>query len=229
MNKEKTTQIAKQFPEAKPKVPIAKHFPEAKPNESKAKLFPEGKQEVLKSKAGSANLPKMRSIFLRRSRKCQFVVDVMLGSLSTWLRILGFDTLYRNDYKDIDLIKISLQEERILLTRDHALARSKLLKKVLLIKSENIKEQIKEVISSIKEEVNFSKLKPRCPICNGEMQKIDKLKVNSEIPDYVNMTNQQFFKCKECGKVYWNGTHKNSIEQFKKEIFKEIGLKGIDI
>jgi uncharacterized protein with PIN domain len=61
------------------------------------------------------------------------------------------------------------------------------------------------------------------------MQKINKLRVNLDIPEYVNMTNQQFFRCKECGKVYWHGTHKNNIDQLKKEIFEEIGIKGIDI
>jgi len=59
----------------------------------------------------------------------RFVADVMLGSLSRWLRLFGFDTLYSNDFDDRELIKISIQDDRILLTRDHSLARSKLLKK----------------------------------------------------------------------------------------------------
>lgn len=158
----------------------------------------------------------------------KFVVDVMLGSLSTWLRILGFDSLYRNDYKDKELIKISLQEERILLTRDSDLTKSKLLKKVILITSENLKEQIKEVLSKIKDTTKFSKLQPRCPVCNGETKKIKKMEAKYHIPDYVANTNQDYLKCKSCGKIYWQGTHKNNIDQLKKEIFEEMGIK-IDI
>src|SRR5690348_7896538 len=33
----------------------------------------------------------------------RFVLDIHLGKLATSLRLLGFDTLYRNDYKDEEL------------------------------------------------------------------------------------------------------------------------------
>ncbi len=104
----------------------------------------------------------------------RFIADVMLGSLSRWLRLFGFDTLYRNDYTDKELIKLSLQEDRILLTRDNALARSKLLKKVFLIQSEEIREQIIEVLSKIEISLDLLSLKPRCPVCNGETESIKK-------------------------------------------------------
>lgn len=106
----------------------------------------------------------------------RFIADVMLGSLSRWLRLFGFDTLYRNDYTDKELIKLSLQEDRILLTRDNALARSKLLKKVFLIQSEEIREQIIEVLSKIEISLDLLSLKPRCPVCNGETESIKKRK-----------------------------------------------------
>jgi hypothetical protein len=96
----------------------------------------------------------------------RFVADVMLGSLSRWLRLFGFDTLYSNKFTDKELIKISIQDSRILLTRDTILAKSKLLKNVLLIHSEDVKEQIKEVLSQIPC-INLFSLTPRCPVCNG--------------------------------------------------------------
>ncbi|GAQ94868.1 hypothetical protein TAGGR_11060 [Thermodesulfovibrio aggregans] len=146
----------------------------------------------------------------------------MLGSLSRWLRLFGFDTLYRNDYTDKELIKLSLQEDRILLTRDNALARSKLLKKVFLIQSEEIREQIIEVLSKIEISLDLLSLKPRCPVCNGETESIKKEEIKGEIPDYVLFSSQEFIICKSCGKIYWQGTHKEKIDKIKKEILKSL-------
>ncbi|MEN2985393.1 MAG: Mut7-C RNAse domain-containing protein [Thermodesulfovibrionaceae bacterium] len=155
----------------------------------------------------------------------KFVADVMLGSLSRWLRLFGFDTLYFNNSIDKELIKISLQQNRILLTKDNALARCKLLKKVLLIKSEEIKDQIKEVLKYTGISKLFLSLPPRCPVCNGETKIIDRGEIDSEVPEYIFFTKDFYRKCKQCGKIYWYGSHMDSIEKMKEEIFNEIGLK----
>lgn len=44
----------------------------------------------------------------------KFVLDVHLGKLATYLRLLGFDALYRRDYDDAELAQISSQQQRIL-------------------------------------------------------------------------------------------------------------------
>ncbi|WP_460177330.1 Mut7-C RNAse domain-containing protein [Thermodesulfovibrio hydrogeniphilus] len=176
----------------------------------------------------------------------KFVADVMLGSLSHWLRLFGFDTLYRNDFTDKELIKISLQQERILLTRDRALVKSKLLNRKIFINSENLEEQIKEVLRLVLRELclmnkeklsalaqqlsngscqpnsNYHELinlKPRCPICNGETERIGKNQAAELVPDFVAISNDDFLKCKNCGKIYWHGTHKEKIDETKKRIF----------
>ncbi|MGB9710781.1 MAG: Mut7-C RNAse domain-containing protein [Thermodesulfovibrio sp.] len=159
---------------------------------------------------------------LKKTDLPRFIADVMLGSLSRWLRLFGFDTLYRNDFTDKQLIKLSLQEDRVLLTRDIALAKSKLLKKVLLIQSEEIKEQIKEVLLSFCSKLDLLNLKPRCPVCNGETESIKKEEIRGQLPDYVLFSNQEFIICKSCGKIYWKGTHKEKIDEVKKEILKNL-------
>jgi len=152
----------------------------------------------------------------------KFVADVMLGSLSRWLRLFGFDTLYRNDFTDKELIKLSLQQDRILLTRDNELAKSKLLKKVFFIQSEDVKEQIKEVLSRISCSFDLLNIKPRCPVCNGETEIVKKEEIKGQIPDYVLFSNQEFIICNSCGKIYWQGTHKDRIDKIKKEILQNL-------
>ena len=48
----------------------------------------------------------------------RFIADSMLGRLATWLRILGYDTLYFRDADDGRLVTLARREERILFTRD---------------------------------------------------------------------------------------------------------------
>lgn len=47
-----------------------------------------------------------------------FVLDSHLGRLAGYLRLAGFDTLYRSDFRDDELAVITTCEGRILLTRD---------------------------------------------------------------------------------------------------------------
>src|SRR3990167_7796238 len=49
----------------------------------------------------------------RPLREPKFVLDTHLGKLAAYLRILGFDTLYRNDYPDEELARVSAEEKRI--------------------------------------------------------------------------------------------------------------------
>jgi hypothetical protein len=36
----------------------------------------------------------------------RFIIDIHLGKLATYLRLLGFDTLYHNDWEDEELAQI---------------------------------------------------------------------------------------------------------------------------
>lgn len=155
----------------------------------------------------------------------KFVADVMLGSLSRWLRLFGFDTLYSNRFKDFELIKISLQENRILLTKDRILSKSKLLKNAILINSEKLEEQLIEVFLYLKNK-NFSILTKslRCPVCNGEMTIVSKDEVFNQIPDHVFMNTDEFYMCSGCKKIYWQGSHKEKIDEMREKILKRINL-----
>ena len=62
-----------------------------------------------------APVTRLRARPLRRTR---FVLDVHLGKMARYLRLLGFDALYRTDYDDATIIRLSLDEQRIILTRD---------------------------------------------------------------------------------------------------------------
>lgn len=153
----------------------------------------------------------------------KFLVDFMLGRLNQWLRILGYDCLYfrRTPHSGFrgkkDLIYQSLQEERIILTRDKTLSKKKALK-LLLIESDFLSEQIKQVFKDFKLVLDDRKIFSRCITCNSLLQPIDKEKVRNKIPPYVYQNQEEFSFCSLCQKIYWKGTHWELVKKKLKEI-----------
>lgn len=146
----------------------------------------------------------------------KFIADAMLGRLARWLRFLGYDTLYYPHIPDNVLIGIALKEDRIILTRDTRLVKSKSLKSFILISSENTEKQLEEVLNILKPE--RIKFMSRCLVCNGIISDvIDKELIRELVPEYVYLNNNKFYRCNQCSKIYWEGSHtKNFINKINK-------------
>jgi uncharacterized protein with PIN domain len=139
----------------------------------------------------------------------RFIADCMLGKLSRWLRICGFDTLYYRQIHDPDLLERAEKENRILLTRDHALHKLSQHRhvKAILIAHDYYEDQLKQVFQELNIQAHPLPL-GRCLVCNAVLQKItDKAQIEHRVPDYVFDTEQEFYACPACRKVYWRGTH----------------------
>lgn len=148
----------------------------------------------------------------------RFIADAMLGRLAKWLRILGFDVLYYPVIDDRLVIKISREQERTILTRDTRLVKQRGLRSPILIESNNIFDQLLE----IKDRLDFRGAAPpgRCTACNGTLSSVSqKLEIKEFVPDFIYHNFNDFIKCEDCGKVYWEGTHREKIRQKVKEIF----------
>ncbi len=151
-----------------------------------------------------------------------FIADAMLGNLAKWLRILGFDTLYFKAIDDNELIKIAKQEQRILLTRDTRLVKSKKIGSYILIKSNDISGQLREVLLWLKDRGLTVKGNPRCAKCNGELLTADKESVANDVPEHVFLNFDSFFRCINCDKVYWDGSHRKLIDEKIQNVLGEI-------
>ena len=136
----------------------------------------------------------------------------MLGTLAKWLRIYGLDTFYANsEMEDNELIEIAKKENRILITRDKTLAqicrRENL--KVIEINNIDIDKQLEQVLKDIKLDKNM--ILTRCLICNSILEDIDKKKVRNKVPEGAFQTNNKFWICKKCDKIYWKGSHYDNM------------------
>jgi uncharacterized protein with PIN domain len=150
------------------------------------------------------------------TQKPRFLADQMLGRLSKWLRILGFDTKYFNSIEDSELLKIAKDENRILLTRDTQLLKRRPVVRnhisAILIDNDHIDNQLNQLINNLDLEKNEVSV-PLCAECNIPIQKIPKNSVCGKVPSYVFKTQNEFGTCPNCGRFFWKGTHWERIRQ----------------
>ncbi|HBH35595.1 MAG TPA: twitching motility protein PilT [Gammaproteobacteria bacterium] len=142
----------------------------------------------------------------RPLRKSRFVVDVNLGKLARWLRLLGFDTLYRNDYSDAELAGISVEQRRILLTRDRFVLRRKIITHAYWVRAHDPDEQIAEILKRFDLSAQVVPFK-RCLECNGLIREVEKSEIADQLKPLTRRYYNRFYRCKACGKVYWRGPH----------------------
>ena len=140
----------------------------------------------------------------------RFIADEMLGRLAKWLRAMGYDTVYHTGGGDSALVQRALEEDRVILTKDSHLVKRKLARKSLLIKDDQPREQLKQVVKELDLDVE-SRLFTRCLVCNRELVSVGKENVRDRIPIYTYLTQSRFYECPCCRRVYWPGTHKDSM------------------
>ena len=142
----------------------------------------------------------------------KFVLTKELGRLVRWLRILGFDTVYFKSDNKGTLILEALREDRIIITRTKEKI-GDLEKKTVVVLSNKLEEQLKEVINKLNLKVDENKMFTRCTICNEILKEVKKEDVKKNIPGYVYKTQNLFMQCLSCGKVYWQGSHWGNVKK----------------
>ena len=134
-----------------------------------------------------------------------FAADRMLGRLAKWLRVLGFDVIYGQHLTGYGLIHAARADGRVILTRDHRL-KQKQPPPFLLIASDHYREQLRQIIKAFNLEIG-GKLFKRCLKCNALLEPRSKQAIEAVVPPYVFSTQESFFWCPRCRKVYWPATH----------------------
>ena len=121
----------------------------------------------------------------------RFVLDTHLGRLAAYLRMLGFDVLYRTHCDDEELAHTFAAEHRILLTRDQGLLKRP-------------RAQLVEVLGRF----NLFRLAApfqRCLRCNALLQPIAKESIQDRLPRRTAQSYDNFRICPSCNRLYWAG------------------------
>lgn len=161
-------------------------------------------------------LTRVRPRPLRRTR---FVLDCHLGRLAVYLRMLGFDTLYRNNYEDEELSRIAGSDRRILLTRDRGLLKRGSVTHGYCVRSGSARGQLVEVLRRFD---LISSVRPfsRCVRCNERLRKVSKKSVADRVPPRSREHYEEFRECRACGRVFWSGSHFRRMERFIEQVIE---------
>lgn len=134
----------------------------------------------------------------------------MLGRLARWLRIMGYDTLYRPHIEDGALLRTAREQGRIILTRDTRLIAGKTAPgQSFLVSGDDPLEQLRQVAAAFA----LEPLQSLCPRCGGPIEKLQgKEEVKDSVPEYVLLGTKEFFRCRGCGQTYWEGTQRKKMK-----------------
>ena len=162
----------------------------------------------------------------------KFLVDSMLGKLTRFLRIFGYDTIYANDLTEIfktdpvpdeKLIEYAKENDRFIITKDHLLYKT-YSERSLYLHGEGIYNYLHQLKEKLNLTFEFKVEKAKCSVCNSKLHKIqDKNEIlNNVLQDSFN-NQKEFYRCSnlQCNKIFWKGSH---IEDIEKRLEKEFIL-----
>ena len=161
----------------------------------------------------------------------RFLVDGMMGRLLRWLRVLGVDSLLREEAESAGaLFRRAERDGRILLTRDRKLpARRDCKIAVFVVASDEPKEQLREVVHRFGIRLDASEFMMRCAVCNGRgyhsltREEVEK---RGDCPPKVLAAVTEFFACRSCAKLYWEGPKSLGSYDLFASIFESFAAKG---
>ncbi|WP_084385959.1 Mut7-C RNAse domain-containing protein [Methanoculleus horonobensis] len=158
----------------------------------------------------------------RSGERQRFLTDRMLGTLTRYLRFMGYDTMSANSLspgssrEDTLLLEIAGRDDRLLLTRDRELARRGG-EQAVYIASEEIIAQIRQIadLGLIEPEIRMS----RCSLCNTRLRPATLREIREARYAPRSTRGKEFSWCPVCRKLYWMGSHGHRLERRLKESF----------
>lgn len=135
-----------------------------------------------------------------------FVLDGHLGKLAKTLRLLGFDCLYRAQFPDKDIVTLAVEQQRIILTRDRGILKYHQVRLGYCLRTTAPIQQVRAVAKRY----HLTRcLRPftRCLKCNGLISMVKPSLVHPLVPPRIRSQQHHFFQCRQCGHVYWQGSH----------------------
>lgn len=151
-------------------------------------------------------------------RPPKLFADAMLGALARWLRALDLDVTYDPSLDDPALVERSVAEGRTILTRDRRLTERRLARNHILIASDDVAEQVRQVLATLGITPEPGRQLGRCLRCNHPLEPIDPEQAKARVPPWVARTQNEFRACPECGRIYWPGTHASRMRRRLEEM-----------
>jgi len=158
-------------------------------------------------------------------RETRFVADAHLGGLAHMLRMLGFDTLYDNQFQDDAIVAIGEQDGRIVLTRDRELLKRRAVTHGCYVHALKTEDQLREIVERL-DLARSAKPFTLCLHCNAPLRAVEKADVIDRLPSSVREHYTRFSTCDACGRVYWEGSHWRNMRRLLDGLLVNNGENG---
>lgn len=159
-------------------------------------------------------------------RAPRFFADAMLGSVARKLRIFGFDTLYVAHVPDDEILKIGIEQGRVILTADKEFFK-RVVKAgaagVLVSGADDIEDLVHILAKNGVTSVGLAGIGSRCSACNGLLEQRTSAQVKNYLPGRVAELQSEFYQCNACRKLYWEGGHLGRIRALAKSVTSKLG------
>jgi hypothetical protein len=162
----------------------------------------------------------------------KFLADGMLGKLTRWLRMLGQDVTYAVQFDDSELLALAKKEDRVLLTKDLELYQRAIAKGIdaYYVEGAIESERLAEVAKRYDLPLVIDMEKSHCPVCNTKLNATPKEQLMGELEKNTFTYYDKFWKCPNCGQIYWQGAHwkqiSNTLTEAKSKLEKLKGNNG---
>lgn len=166
---------------------------------------------------GRLDITKVSKLHPKPLSEIKFILDVHLSKLACYLRLLGYDTLHNNNYGDAEIAEISVQDNRIVLTRDIGLLKRSVINYGKFVRNIEPRKQLKEIAGWLDLSLSSAPFS-RCIRCNGLLHKVSKRKIEEQIEPDTRMYYQEFWQCDLCRQIYWQGSHYRKMKKIVADI-----------
>jgi uncharacterized protein with PIN domain len=127
--------------------------------------------------------------------------------------MLGFDALFVQNLPLLEIIKMGLDQKRIILSRNLKLIKHPRVTHAYLVKSYTPLEQIKDLVQALDLSGMIAPF-TRCLLCNGLLEKTKKEQIAKYLEPGTKRDFNEFYMCTGCKKIYWKGSHYEKMMAF---------------
>ncbi|KAE9338940.1 hypothetical protein PR003_g11260 [Phytophthora rubi] len=153
-------------------------------------------------------------------REYKFLADSMVARVGKWLRTIGMDVVIWDPYAvpkktasqdhKAALLALSVCEQRILLTRDKKLANRRDAGACFVVSSDDPFKQFQEIKAHFALKLVKDEMMSRCSRCNAkgfDVVDLDYVRNQTEDQVHPNVLEvvTEFWVCRVCHKIYWEG------------------------
>jgi uncharacterized protein with PIN domain len=141
----------------------------------------------------------------------RFLCDEMLMRLARLLRAAGYDTYLAHDgQKDADLLRIARAENRVLVTRDKALA-ARAHPRAVVVEGRGAHAEAESLAARIPVDWTLAPF-TRCLVDNEPLGEASP-EATRALLEQAGTLPGPFRACRACGRVYWPGSHVKRLSE----------------